>query len=124
MPCYIETYTHLQAILKIPALFVLFQASANLDCLLFWKTTHHPETLCSDKVMLSLHSLLILPHPPICIALPDFPYGYTESLCHSMAILTAIQTFPTFNFQTLYDCHLLYAEDPDNRLFHLLHYRY
>lgn len=124
MPYYLETYTHLQAILKIPALFVLYQASANLDCLLFWITTHHPETLCSDKVMLSLSSSLVQPHPPVCIAPSDFPHGYTEGLCHLMAILTTIQTFPTFISQTLYDCHLLYAEDPDNCLFHLLHYRY
>ncbi len=45
--------------------------------------------------MLSLSSLLLRPHPPVCAPLPDFPFGYTESPCHSMTILTATQTFPT-----------------------------
>lgn len=45
--------------------------------------------------MLSLPSPLIRPHPPVWIALSDFPCGYTKSPCHSRAILTATQTFPT-----------------------------
>ena len=61
-----------------------------------WITTHHPEALRSDRVMLSLPSSLIRPHPPVWTALPDFPAAYTESSCHSGGILAAAQTFPTF----------------------------
>jgi hypothetical protein len=45
--------------------------------------------------MLSLPPSLIQPHPPVWIALPDFPTGYTGSPCHSRGILAATQTFPT-----------------------------
>ena len=58
-------------------------------------TPPRPEALCSDKVMLSLSSSLLQPHPPVWITLSDFPFGYTESLGHSRAILTTTQTFPT-----------------------------
>ena len=71
-----------------------YQAYANWNNLNLRITTHHPEALCSDRVMLSLPSLLIRPHPPVWIALSDFPCGYTKSPCHSRAILTATQTFP------------------------------
>ena len=70
-----------------------------------------PETLCSDKVMLSLSSSLLQPHPPVWITLSDFPFGYTKSLGHSRAILTATQTFPTL---TARHCMIAICSTPED----------
>ncbi len=49
--------------------------------------------------MLSLSSSLLRSHPPVCAALPVFPFGYTESPCHLIAILAATQPFPTLTIR-------------------------
>jgi len=61
--------------------------------------------------MLSLSSSLLRPHPPVWITLSDFPFGYTESLGHSRAILTATQTFPTL---TARHCMIAICSTPED----------
>jgi len=61
--------------------------------------------------MLSLSSSLLRPHPPVCVTPPAFPFGYTESPCHSMAILTVTQTFPTLPDK---HCMIAASSTPEN----------
>ena len=72
IPCSLMAYTHPQAILRLPALITPLLAYANWNNVNLRITTQHPEALCSGKVMLSLPSLLIQPHPPVWIALSGF----------------------------------------------------
>ena len=105
-------------------IFCPFQALANQNRLSLQITTHHPEALRSDRVMLSLSSSLLLPHPPVCIALFDFSSRLYEKTLSFKDYPDRNTDLPYFDCQTLYDCHLLCTESSEYCSSHLLHIQF